>query len=221
MITYTHKTHPRSRSIKIRIGPNGEIVVVTPQFVSKRKIDKFVIQSEFWINQQLTKLTHMQSFGETKNQLMVFGEKYQKEIIFNSNSKIGIKIHQHKAIINPIENSVEKITSEVTRFLKSTAERYIIPRTNQLAKKMSLEFNHITLRQQKTRWGSCSSQKNLNFNWRLVHCSPNIIDYVIIHELSHLKYMNHSKKFWEMVEIYDSEYPKHRGWLKRHGLTLG
>ncbi|MBU0578835.1 M48 family metallopeptidase [Patescibacteria group bacterium] len=221
MIDFTHKTHPRSRSIKIRIQPNGEVVVVTPKFISKKKINNFVIQSEVWINKQLAKLKQKQDFYETKNELMIFGKKYQKEIIFSSIDKIGIKIHQNKVLINPIENSAEKIASEISRFLKFTIERYIIPRTHQLSGKMNLKFNRITLRQQKTRWGSCSNQKNLNFNWRLVHCSPNIIDYVIIHELAHLKHMDHSHKFWTLVKSFDQEYLKHRGWLKRNGLTLG
>ena len=221
MIAFTHKTHPRSRSIKIRIEPDGEVVVVTPKFVSKRKINKFVERSEAWINQHLTKLKQRKSFGETENELMIFGKKYQKIIELNQLNKIGVKITENKIVINPIENSSEKVSNEITRFLKSTAEKYILPRTKQLAEKMILKFNRVSLRQQKTRWGSCSSKKNLNFNWRLVHCSPQVIDYVIIHELAHLAHMNHSQKFWKFVEIFDPEYRKHRGWLKRHGLTLG
>ena len=86
---------------------------------------------------------------------------------------------------------------------------------------MDINFNSITLREQKTRWGSCSSKGNLNFNWRLVHYRPEIIDYVIIHELAHRTHMNHSAKFWQLVEKYDPEYRKHRGFLKRHGMAVG
>ena len=85
---------------------------------------------------------------------------------------------------------------------------------------MQTSYNKITLRRQKTRWGSCSSKKNLNFNWQLVYFEPKIIDYVIIHELAHLTHMNHSKNFWQLVEKYDPEYKKHVGWLKRNGLNL-
>jgi len=115
----------------------------------------------------------------------------------------------------------KKYQDKLEKFLKNTANHYIIARTHKIAEKMDLKFNKITLKKQKTRWGSCSSQRNLNFNWQLVHFETHIIDYVIIHELSHLVHMNHSRDFWKLVERYDPEYKKHVGWLKRNGLNLG
>lgn len=106
------------------------------------------------------------------------------------------------------------------RFLKSTAQVYVIKRTEQLAEKMNVTFKNITLREQSSRWGSCSSAGNLNFNWRLVHAEPNIIDYVIVHELAHRVHMDHSRSFWALVAKFDPEYQIHRGWLKRQGHAL-
>ncbi len=221
MISYTHRTHPRSRSIKIQVKPSGEVVVTTPRFIPKWSINSFVKKSESWIEEQLTKIKHQTQFGETKDSIKIFGKTYHKKVTLQDNHPVGVKIIDHDFVINPIENKQQKIKNEIDRFLKFTAEKYILPRTKQLAEKMSIGFNKITLREQKTRWGSCSSQGNLNFNWRLVHCPPKVIDYVIIHELSHRKQMNHSQKFWDLVKKYDPEYKKHRGWLKRNGLTLG
>ena len=80
---------------------------------------------------------------------------------------------------------------------------------------MDIAYQRISLRQQSSRWGSCSSRGNLNFNWRLVHYPPAIIDYVIIHELAHRLEMNHSKKFWAIVKKFDSEYLIHKGQLRK------
>lgn len=113
-----------------------------------------------------------------------------------------------------------KFETKLEQFLKNTASHYIIARTHALKETMQVSFNKITLKKQKTRWGSCSSKKNLNFNWQLVYFEPNIIDYVIIHELAHLVHMNHSKQFWNMVARFDPNYKKHVQWLQKNGLNL-
>ncbi len=78
----------------------------------------------------------------------------------------------------------------------------------------------IAIRSQKTRWGSCSSRGTLSFNWRLMLAPPAILDYVVVHELCHLRHMNHSKDFWACVETILPDYKAHRKWLKEHGHEL-
>ena len=78
----------------------------------------------------------------------------------------------------------------------------------------------ITIRNQKTRWGSCSSRGNLNFNVMLMLCPPDVIDYVVVHELSHLKHMDHSPAFWAEVASVLPDYAASRNWLKQNGATL-
>lgn len=80
--------------------------------------------------------------------------------------------------------------------------------------------NQIHIRDQKTRWGSCSSLRNLNFNWRLVMAPPEVLDYVVVHELCHLTHMNHSREFWDMVGSVMPEYWERKKWLKENGGML-
>lgn len=228
MISYTHRTHSRSRTIKIKVESDGKVVVVTPPRISTKKIDNFVKQSEQWIKKSLAKVKKRSSFGVTDKQVMIFGKKYTRKVDYSSSSHSGVFLKNNALIINPLsdpslisEGKLKKNTqSQLDNFLKNTASKYIVPRLNQLAKKMKIKFNKVTLRQQKTRWGSCSSKGNLNFNWRLIHCPTKVIDYVIIHELSHRVHLNHSHKFWELVSKYDPEHRTHSGWLKRHGVAL-
>lgn len=224
MIAYTHKTHPRSRSIKIKVEPSGEVVVVTPKRFSKRAIDSFVLEQQAWINTQLQKIEQKKKFIETDTTICIFGKTHTKHCCQKNDLKAGVSIKGDVCIINTPphrhQNSTQK-SEYINRFLKNTAEKYIIPRTHQLAKKMETTFGNITLRQQKTRWGSCSSKGNLNFNWRLVHAPTEIIDYVIIHELAHRTHLDHSAAFWSLVSKYDPAYHTHRGWLKRHGMSVG
>lgn len=81
-------------------------------------------------------------------------------------------------------------------------------------------FNRITIRDQKTRWGSCSAKGTLSFNWRLMLAPPAVLDYVVVHELCHLTHMDHSKAFWALVESVCPDYRAHRKWLKEHGHEL-
>lgn len=228
---YILKRHAAAKNLKIKIDSNGAIIVVAPYFLPKFLIDQFVKKNQEWVVKNRNTQKEKPKLN-TSDFVFIFGTKYQKQLDFSLNKKIGIYIQGKRLVFNPasqpkIENSADqkkwdaKFQEKLEQFLKNTANHYIIPRTHAIAKKMNLEFNKITLRKQKTRWGSCSSQKNLNFNWQLVHFETKIIDYVIIHELAHLVHMNHSKKFWDLVEKYDPEYKKHIGWLKRNGLSLG
>lgn len=83
-------------------------------------------------------------------------------------------------------------------------------------------YTSVTIRDQKTRWGSCSSRGTLSFNYRLIFAPPEVLDYVVVHELCHLTHMNHSKEFWNKVGSVMPDYNAHRKWLKAHGgeLTL-
>ena len=81
-------------------------------------------------------------------------------------------------------------------------------------------FTSITIRDQKTRWGSCSGRGTLSFNWRLILAPPEILDYVVVHELCHLTHMNHSREFWDLVGSVIPDYKVRRKWLKENGHTL-
>ena len=85
---------------------------------------------------------------------------------------------------------------------------------------MGVTYGRITIRNQKTRWGSCSSKGNLNFNCLLMLMPDKVLDYVVVHELCHLKQMNHSKKFWMEVERYMPDYPNYKKWLNENGGAL-
>jgi len=104
--------------------------------------------------------------------------------------------------------------------LSDRAKRIIPGKVAKFASSMDISYGRITIRKQKSRWGSCSDAGNLNFNCLLMLCPEEVLDYVIIHELCHRKEMNHSPAFWQLVSQFDPEYLLHRRRLKEEGATL-
>ena len=116
-----------------------------------------------------------------------------------------------------------ELTKQEIKLLTTKAKRIIPQRVRYYANLMRVEYGRITIRMQKSRWGSCSGKGNLNFNCLLMRTPDEIIDYVVVHELCHLKEMNHSPRFWAEVEKVIPDYKERRKWLKDHGneITTG
>jgi hypothetical protein len=118
------------------------------------------------------------------------------------------------------KDSLPKYTREDVEDMAQKAMELIPPKVLQYAHQMGVTYGRITIRNQKTRWGSCSAKGNLNFNCLLTQVPESVLDYVIVHELCHRIEMNHSKKFWNLVEKTMPDYKVHKQWLKEHGAEL-
>lgn len=129
-----------------------------------------------------------------------------------------ISTHLEKAR-ERVKNAPPKLTESQIKELKKAAKALLPTRVSYYASLMGVEYNAIAFRTQKTRFGSCSSKRNLNFNIAILLMPSEIIDYVIVHELAHLKEMNHSPRFWAEVEKLIPDYKSRRKWLKENGLV--
>lgn len=115
---------------------------------------------------------------------------------------------------------VKKLSPKELTALKKKARELIEPLLEDYSEIMGCSYGQVAIRAQKTRWGSCSGKKNLNFNCLLALCPEAVMRYVVVHELCHLKYMNHSKAFWNEVEEYMPDYKIQRAWLRKNGDML-
>lgn len=112
---------------------------------------------------------------------------------------------------------IQKLSVHEIQKLTDLALKIIPVKVKYFAGVMNVNYGRITIRNQKTRWGSCSAKRNLNFNCLLMLAPDEVVDYVVVHELCHLIEMNHSKKFWAQVEQVMPDYKKHKQWLKDYG----
>lgn len=120
----------------------------------------------------------------------------------------------------PIQKEKTPSEKRLEAIYRNAAREYFPKRVSHYAHMLGVTYGKMSIRDQKTRWGSCSSEGNLSFNWRLILAPPDVLDYVVIHELCHRKEMNHSKEFWALVESLMPHYKECRKWLKKNGRDL-
>ena len=148
-------------------------------------------------------------------------EKDIEEILKKKEAWISKHIEKIKKTKERLEaEPTEKLTREKVIALAEEALKVIPARVEYFAKVIGVTYGKITIRNQKTRWGSCSSKGNLNFNCLLMLAPPEVLDYVVVHELCHRKQMNHSKAFWAEVEKVLPDYKEARKWLKEEGSQM-
>lgn len=145
-----------------------------------------------------------------------------KAPVFLTQGQIQKFIHENQKWIEKHEKQKQDSILDPSKvsLYKKQAQEVIIPRVEELAKEHGFMYNSIKITSAQTRWGSCTSKKNLNFTYRLVLAPQKSIDYVIIHELCHLRHMNHSRRFWDEVAKIMPDYKVHEKWLKDHGATI-
>ena len=127
---------------------------------------------------------------------------------------------QEKQINKPVSGLTDAQRNALTQRYIVAAKEYFPKRAAYFRQFTGGTYNRITIRDQKTRWGSCSARGTLSFNWRLMLAPPAVLDYVVVHELCHLTHMDHSPAFWQAVEAVCPDYRTHRKWLKDHGHEL-
>ena len=144
---------------------------------------------------------------------------------FMSDASIEQFVEKHRGWIVSRQQVMQKtvgapFTAEELEDMKSVARGLLLERLAYYAPIVGVGYNQVTVRCQKTKWGSCSSKRNLNFNCLLAMAPIEVLDYVVVHELCHLKQMNHSKKFYREVERVLPDYRERRAWLKKNGGAL-
>lgn len=123
-------------------------------------------------------------------------------------------------LVVPYDADYEYRRNALIMWYRKEAAKIIREKAAEFAEKLSVNFMGIHIKDTKSRWGSCSSKGNLNFSWRLVMAPEQVLEYVVIHELCHLRYMDHSEKFWNLVSEFCPAYKQYRKWLRDYGDRL-
>jgi len=202
----------KRKSIGIRISDKGELIVRAPLYVSKRVINSVVLKNMNWIEQKKKEI-ELKNRNKKKfiqgEKLLFLGKEY--EIRFVLDQKDSIKFKGAFLISYDKKDKAEDI---VIKFYKDRAYEILSERVKYYSIKYGFEYNKFKINSAKKRWGSCSSKGNLNFSFYLIMAPLEIIDYVVVHELCHLRIKNHSKEFYNLVKSILPEYKTRIAHLK-------
>ena len=183
---------PQRKHSYLRVNADSTISVKTP-LRSQKFVYTFLEEKRAWIKKQLEK-NRTAIAVNLEDEVLLFGEVYSIDL--DTFAPLRKKLQKLST------KDTEKILRAYNSYYKEIAQEYLTQRTQYFALSMRLKYNELRFRKMKSRWGSCSSQKNITFNTQLVKLKKEYIDYVIVHELAHLVHMNHSKKFHQLVASY-------------------
>jgi len=213
------RTNPRARRFIVKVDPStGEVSVVSPSSRSFDRALDFARKEKDWIACRLADIpqpVHLE-FGAT---LMFRGVEY----VIRSADKQSPPVWIDRESLRPtirVGGRPEHASRRLLDWLKREARKKIDERVGEYAVQLGVRPRRITIRDTSSRWGSCSSARSLSFSWRLILAPPSVLDYVVAHEVSHLRELNHKPRFWRLVELLVPDIEKNQAWLSAHGATL-
>lgn len=206
-IDYSVRRSERASKPRIDVDIHGTTVVIPEG--SDANPETMVDEKAHWIREKSQK--YKQYEAEAPDRDFVEGESFlylgeQKTLRLANVETVTV---EEGEITAPSEGTRDALK----QLYKDEAQKHVKPLLQEYRSKMEVEFNAVAFKNQRTMWGSCSPKDNLSFNWRLAMTPPDVIEYVVVHELAHLKESNHTKRFWRIVDTYHDSYKQCSSWL--------
>jgi len=208
------------KTLSIIVERDRKVIVRAPLNTSTEVIEKEISKRKFLLFQ---KINHPQKYESPKprkefvsgESLLLLGNTYKLEVV--QEEITGVQFDSKFYISKINQDKAEQLFKD---WYYRHAEEKIIPKVMFHAKNLGVKYNAIKILDLKYRWGSCTPKDNINFNWRLIKAPIFVIDYIIVHELTHLIEANHTPKFWNIVSVQLPHYDKAKDWLKDNGHLL-
>jgi predicted metal-dependent hydrolase len=228
---YTIRRSLRAINLRIVVTFN-KVEVIAPAKVDEHKIVQFITKKQQWIIAALVKIaeksrhpTELAPVFYSEDTLIPFlGTFYKLTLTPSPLKRLKIAFADsfvaHVPQSLPVNEHSNAIKAALIRWMKSQAKLHVQQIIEQHAPKKQLVPRSVVIKRQKSRWGSCGIHNDININWLLILAPPEIMEYVVVHELCHLQIRNHSAHFWALVAEHLPNYQQQRLWLKRHGIGL-
>lgn len=214
------KRTKRVKSVSLKIV-NGEVFINVPQRLSNKKIEQLIRTKISWIKGKLDSQSATLAMQYQAGELLSFcGLHYRLRLEVGEHRRTVIDGNELIVTLPNDQHKPHLIRNALICWYKIQASEHLISRIELYSKMVGRSPNNIAIKTFRARWGSCSQQKNIDFTWHLMMAPPEVIDYVVVHELCHLIEMNHSKAFWALVENVIPDYRVHKLWLKQYGQSL-
>lgn len=215
---YTVRRSDRARRVRVRVDPrDGAVEVVLPRRAAAREAASAVAELRGWI------MGRRAEFARTRASVTARDARgtvpYLGADLWLRPEPGRVRVHRRGSVLLVPEDALAA-RAALERWYRRQARVEIAPRLDAAARAVGREYTTLTIRDQRTRWGSCSSRGAMSFNWRLLLAPEVVLEYVVRHEAAHLAVMDHSPRFWGVMERLMPGYEVPRRWLRDHGATL-
>ena len=216
------RSKKRRKTVSLHIKEDGKIVIYTPYRTPKWEIEKFIKEKQSWIVEKISekekRIREVEKTFQPGEKFLYLGEWYPLEMSEPSHQGPPLKLCFGKFILN--RDHIAEARDLFCSWYKREAKEKITERVDYYSHRFQLFPEGIKITSARFRWGSCSRDNRLSFSWRIIMASLTVIDYILLHELAHLRKKNHSKKFWDYLESVFPGYRKQRHWLRENGHLL-
>jgi predicted metal-dependent hydrolase len=217
---------PRQRTLRLRVTGKGILRLTCAKGVPKREIFQFISSHLDFIEEQLEEARKIRERYPSKQfiagETLLFFGRERKIRFAPGGERLKVKMLGGEFVLSgPIENSLREDRHRAVRnFFRRAGHQYLTQRLDFFARTMELFPKGVSFRCQSSRWGSCSGEGHVSLNWRLMAAPPDVIDYVVVHELSHLRHHDHSPRFWKLVAAFSPRYRELKNWLNQNQWAL-
>jgi predicted metal-dependent hydrolase len=222
---YTVKISARARRISLRVSRATGLVVTVPQGYDTRRLPGVLTEKLEWIQSALERVSKepapVEKTVPRNLQLRAIGQTWQIHLVATTGSRVTLKEKGfgNLEIRGQVTDS-SAVTRAIKAWLKRVAQSTLPEWLERISQQTGLRYNALSIRDQRTRWGSCSAAGNISLNMKLLLLPPELVEYVLVHELCHTRVMSHSRKFWQLVESYYPRWQTARKELRETGKRL-
>lgn len=213
----------RKKTASIKVD-DAIVSIVVPQHLPEEKIDDLLKRKNRWIKEKISKHRAIQPINPKQylsgEAFPYLGRNYRLKVLKGEFTPVKFSEGRLIATLPDGDKHPHMVRNALVRWYNKQAEPKLIEKTRRYAQIVGVEPDKVGIKTYKARWGSCNSKGHIDYNWKLIMAPHSVIDYVVVHELCHLKHFNHSKNYWHQVERIMPEYREHQAWLKANSKKI-
>jgi len=209
---YSLRVSRKAKYAKLQIKPYGGLEVVIPLRFPKKAVPGLVNQHAEWILRQLQKQQERISEPVLPDEIYLAINDYRAEVVYGAQNRQDDSLSNRLLIC---DSGYQQSVNQLRKWMRQQAWELLPPMLERLSQETGLDYRKISIRSQKTRWGSCSSRGTISLNDQLLFVARDNAEYLMIHELCHTRHMNHSREFWQLVEYHCTDFRYHEAALNR------
>ncbi len=217
---YTLKRHARARHVKLRASPQQGLEIVVPTRFSVKHVPEILENNKAWIIKKLIEIQANSTLIQNEIlpetiALAAFNQCWKIYYVKAKNKRLRMVVRpgEELVLLGDTDNYQDCIKL-LMEWVKTMAQKHLVALLDEVSQKINLPYRAVTIRGQRSRWGSCTSEKNISLNYKLIFLPKNLAQHILIHELCHTVFLNHSVKFWRLVASFDPEWKEHEREIK-------